>query len=109
MNLKRAGRVAAVLAAVCGAGLGNAAAAAASRTVAWGTTSSAPAGARGELFGVAAASSADVLAVGGYNPGQPPTAGADQAVRGALDRQRVERHQGAAGAGVPGRRAGCPV
>ena len=41
--------------------------------MAWGTTSSAPAGARGELFGVAAASSADVLAVGGYNPGQPPT------------------------------------
>src|SRR5215469_6061348 len=87
MNLKRAGRVAAVLAAVCGAGLGNAAAAAASQPapkpaisqaaaaqpVAWGTTNSAPAGARGELFGVAAASSADVLAVGGYNPGQPPT------------------------------------
>ena len=39
-----------------------------------GTTSSAPAAARGELFGVASASSADVLAVGGYNPGQPPTA-----------------------------------
>jgi hypothetical protein len=74
MNLKRAGRVAAVLAAVCGAGLGNAAAAAASQTVAWGTTSSATAGSRGQLFGVAAASSADVLAVGGYNPGQPPTA-----------------------------------
>src|SRR5712691_3389945 len=75
MNLKRAGREAAVLAAVSGAGLGNAAAAAAaSQTVAWGTTSSAPAGALGELFGVAAASSADVLAVGGYNPGQPPTA-----------------------------------
>jgi len=74
MNRKRAGRVAAVLAAVCGAGLGSAGAAAASQTVAWGTTSSAPAGALGELFGVAAASSADVLAVGGYNPGQPPTA-----------------------------------
>jgi hypothetical protein len=28
----------------------------------------------GQLFGVAAASSADVLAVGGFNPGQPPTA-----------------------------------
>jgi hypothetical protein len=79
MNLKRAGRVVAVLAAVCAAGLGNAGlgnaeAVAASRTVAWGTTSSAPAGARGELFGVAAASSADALAVGGYNAGQPPTA-----------------------------------
>ena len=74
MNLKRAGRAAAVLAAVCGAGLGTAAAAAASQTVAWGTTTSAPAGALGELFGVAAASSSDVLAVGGFNPGQPPTA-----------------------------------
>ena len=74
MNVKRAGRAAAVLAAVCGAGLANGGAAAASRAVAWGTTSSAPAGARGQLFGVAAASSADVLAVGGYNPGQPPTA-----------------------------------
>ena len=74
MKLKRAGRAAAVLAAVCGAGLGSAGAAAASQTVAWGTTSSAPAGALGELFGVAAASSSDVLAVGGFNPGQPPTA-----------------------------------
>jgi hypothetical protein len=74
MDLKRVGRVAAVLAAVCGAGLGQAAAAAASPTVAWGTTASAPAGSLGELFGVATASSADVLAVGGYNPGKPPTA-----------------------------------
>jgi hypothetical protein len=74
MNLRRAGRAAAVLAAVCGAGLGSAAAAAASQPVAWGTTSSAPAGALGELFGVAAASASDVLAVGGFNPGQPPTA-----------------------------------
>src|SRR5580704_19132004 len=74
MNPKRAGRVFAALAAVCGAGLGNTWAAAASQPVAWGTTSSAPAGARGQLLGLAAASSADVLAVGGYNPGQPPTA-----------------------------------
>jgi hypothetical protein len=76
MNLTRTGRVVAVLAAVCGAGLGNvtAGAAATPQTVAWGTTGSAPAGARGESFGVAAASAADVLAVGGYNPGQPPTA-----------------------------------
>ena len=79
MDLKRAGRVAAVLGAVSGAalgngGLGNVEAAAASLPVAWGTTISAPAGVRGELFGVAAASSADVLAVGGDNPGQPPTA-----------------------------------
>ena len=69
MNLRRAGRTIAVLAAVCGAGLGSAgAAAAASQMVACGTTTSAPAGALGELFGVAAASSADVLAVGGFNP-----------------------------------------
>ncbi len=74
MKAKQAGRVAVVLAAACGAGLGSTWAVAASQPVAWGTTSSAPAGARGELFGVAAASSSDVLAVGGYNPGQPPTA-----------------------------------
>ena len=95
VDLKRAGRAIAALGAVCGAGLGtNAALAAvaavpavaavaavpaapaapAARTVAWGTTSSAPAGALGKLFGVGAASPADVLAVGGYNPGQPPTA-----------------------------------
>jgi hypothetical protein len=48
--------------------------AAASQTVAWGTTSSAPAGTLGELFGVAAASSTDALAVGGFNPGEQPTA-----------------------------------
>jgi hypothetical protein len=75
MNVRRAGRAAAVLAAVCGAGLGCAGAAAASQaTVAWGTTTSAPAGALGQLFGVAAASSTDVLAVGGFNPGVTPTA-----------------------------------
>src|SRR5215471_7441214 len=74
MKLKRAGRVVAVLAAAWGAGLGSAGAAAASQTVAWGTTTSAPAGALGQLFGVAAASRTDVLAVGGFNPGQPPTA-----------------------------------
>ena len=74
MSLRREGRAVLVLGAVCAAGLGSAGAAAASTTVAWGTTSSAPAGALGELFGVAAASAADVLAVGGYNPGQPPTA-----------------------------------
>ena len=52
----------------------TAAGVAASPTVAWGTTSSAAAGKLGELFGVAAASSTDLLAVGGYNPGQRPTA-----------------------------------
>ena len=74
MNLRRTGWLIMVLGAVCGAGLGSTGAVAASRTVAWGTTSSAPAGVRAELFGVASASAADVLAVGGYNPGKPPTA-----------------------------------
>jgi hypothetical protein len=74
MKARRAGRAIAVLTAVCGAGLGNTWAAAAPQPVAWGTTVSAPAGARGQLFGVAAASASDVLAVGGFNPGQPPTA-----------------------------------
>lgn len=74
MNPRRAWRAAAVLAAACGTGLSTTMAAAAAQPVAWGTTVSAPAGARGELFGVAAASSSDVLAVGGFNPGQPPTA-----------------------------------
>jgi hypothetical protein len=74
MNLKRAGRVVIVLGAVYGAGLSSAAAGAASQTVAWGTSISAPAGSRAELLGVASASAADVLAVGGYNPGQAPAA-----------------------------------
>jgi hypothetical protein len=74
MNARRAGQVVAALAAVGAAGLGSTGAAAAAQPVAWGTTSSAPAGTLGELLGVAAASSSDVLAVGGYNPGQPPTA-----------------------------------
>ena len=74
MKARRVERAVAVLAAVCGAGLGNTWAAAAPQPVAWGTTVSAPAGARGQLLGVAAASSSDVLAVGGFNPGQPPTA-----------------------------------
>jgi hypothetical protein len=75
MKTSRAGRVTTALASLCIAGLAGAGAAtAASQTVAWGTTSSAPAGTLGELFGVAAASATDVLAVGGYNPGQPPTA-----------------------------------
>lgn len=74
MKARRVGRAVAVLAAVCAAGLGNTWAAAAAQPVAWGTTVSAPAGARGQLFGVAAASPSDVLAVGGFNPGQPPTA-----------------------------------
>src|SRR5262249_61560968 len=55
-------------------GLAPGAAAAASATVAWGTTTSAPAGTLANLFGVAASSSSDVLAVGGYNSGESPTA-----------------------------------
>src|SRR6516225_10866138 len=74
MSLRRAWRAAMVAGAVCSAGLAASAAAAASTTVAWGTTTSAPAGTLADLFGVAASSSSDVLAVGGYNPGEPPTA-----------------------------------
>ena len=74
MSLKRAWRAALVAGAVCSAGLAASAAAAASTTVAWGTTTSAPAGTLADLVGVAASSSSDVLAVGGYNPGEPPTA-----------------------------------
>jgi len=74
MKLKQTGRVAMVLGVVCGAGLATTGAAAAATTVAWGTTTSAPAGTRAQLFGGAAASASDVLAVGGYNPGEAPTA-----------------------------------
>jgi hypothetical protein len=74
MRLKRAWRATLVAGVVCSAGLAASAAAAASTTVAWGTTASAPAGTLADLFGVAAASSSDVLAVGGYNPGEFPTA-----------------------------------
>jgi hypothetical protein len=74
MSLKRAWRAAVVAGVSCSAGLAASAAAAASTTVAWGTTTSAPAGTLADLFGVAASSSSDVLAVGGYNPGESPTA-----------------------------------
>ena len=74
MSLKRAWGAAMVALVVCSAGLAASAAAAASATVAWGTTTSAPAGTLANLFGVAASSSSDVLAVGGYNPGEFPTA-----------------------------------
>ena len=90
-----------VLAAVCGAGLGSTGAAAASQPVAWGTTSSAPAGARAQLFGVAAASPADVLAVGGYNPGQPPTAVLTRPYAEHWNGSGWSATQRAAGAGVP--------
>src|SRR5262245_578223 len=74
MSLKQAWRAAMVAGVVCSAGLAGSAATAASTTVAWGTTTSAPAGTLADLFGVAASSSSDVLAVGGYNPGESPTA-----------------------------------
>jgi len=74
MRLKQTVRVTIVLGVVCGSGLATTGAAAAAATVAWGTTTSAPAGTRAQLFGVAAASASDVLAVGGYNPGETPTA-----------------------------------
>jgi hypothetical protein len=73
-KLKPTGRVAMVLGVVCGVGVASIGAAAAATTVAWGTTSSAPAGTRAKLFGVASASASDVLAVGGFNPGETPTA-----------------------------------
>jgi hypothetical protein len=74
MSLTRAWRAAMVAGVACSAGLAASAATAASATVAWGTTTSAPAGTLADLFGVAASSSSDVLAVGGYNPGESPTA-----------------------------------
>src|SRR6266700_1757729 len=74
MSLKRAWRAAVAAGVVCSAGLAASAASAASATVAWGTTTSAPAGTLADLFGVAASSSSDVLAAGGYNPGESPTA-----------------------------------
>jgi len=74
MSLKQAWRAALVAGVVCSGGLATGTAAAASATVAWGTTASAPAGTLADLFGVAASSSSDVLAVGGYNPGEFPTA-----------------------------------
>jgi hypothetical protein len=93
MNLKRAGRAAAAMAAACGAGLASTGAAAAAQPVAWGTTGSAPAGARAQLLGVAAASPADVLAVGGYNPGKPPT--------GVLTRPYAEHWNGGGWTATP--------
>ena len=75
MKPERAGWIVVALAVACAvAGLGSAGVLAAARQVAWGTTASAPAGKLGELFGVAAVSPTDVLAIGGYNPGHAPTA-----------------------------------
>jgi hypothetical protein len=84
---KQAGRVVLVLGVVCGTWLASAGAASASATVAWGTTASAPAGTLAGLFGVAASSS-EVLAVGGYNPGEIPTR--------VLTRPYAERWNGSA-------------
>lgn len=72
-----------------GAALGPASAA----EIAWGTTTSAPAGTRAELFGIAAAAPDDVWAVGGFNPGQPPTA--------VLIRPYAEHWDGTAWAATP--------
>ena len=60
---------------------------------AWGTTESAPAGTLAQLFGVATISPADVLAVGAYNPGEPPTA--------VLTRPYAEHWNGSAWAMTP--------
>lgn len=64
-----------------------------SAEIAWGTTVSAPAGTRAELFGVSAAAADDVWAVGGYNPGEPPTA--------VLTRPYAEHWDGGAWAATP--------
>ena len=93
MKPKHTGRIAAVLAVSCMAGLSSTGALAATQAVAWGTTPSAPAGALGELFGVAAASPTEVLAVGGYNPGHPPTA--------VLTNPYAERWNGTAWSATP--------
>lgn len=61
--------------------------------LAWGTTQSAPAGTRAELFGVAAAAPDDIWAVGGFNPGEPPTA--------VLIRPYAEHWDGSAWAATP--------
>jgi hypothetical protein len=61
--------------------------------MAWGTTTSAPAGTRAELFGIAAAAPDDIWAVGGYNPGQPPTA--------VLTRPYAEHWDGSAWSATP--------
>ncbi len=61
--------------------------------VAWGTTPSAPAGAMAQLFGVAAAAPDDAVAVGGYNPGAPPTA--------VLTRPYAEHWDGVAWSATP--------
>jgi hypothetical protein len=66
---------------------------AAAAEMAWGTTTSAPAGTRAELFGIAAAAADDIWAVGGYNPGQPPTA--------VLTRPYAEHWDGSAWSATP--------
>lgn len=71
---RRAAETGFLVAVVCAAAASMPGAAAAAGTVAWGTTKSAPSGTLGELFGVAAASSTDALAAGGFNPGEAPTA-----------------------------------
>ncbi len=62
-----------VAAAVIGVALSPASTQAAAGQVAWGTTTSAPAGTLAHLFGVAAVPG-QAWAVGGYNPGVSPTA-----------------------------------
>ena len=60
---------------------------------AWGTTPRAPAGPRAELLGVAAAAADDIWAVGGFNPGEPPTA--------VLTRPYAEHWNGSGWAATP--------
>jgi hypothetical protein len=60
---------------------------------AWGSTTSAPAGTRADMFATTAASGTDVWAVGGYNPGEPPTA--------VLTQPYAQHWDGAAWAATP--------
>ena len=88
MRFRQTRRIAVMLGAVGAAVLATTGVAAAASTVAWGTTSSAPAGARAQLFGVATTSATDVLAVGGFNPGEFPS--------GVLTRPYAEHWNGSA-------------
>ncbi len=87
-----AARVVALSAGAC-VSLGGTDAIAAEPEIAWGTTISAAAGTRAELFGVSAAAADSVWAVGGFNPGLPPTA--------VLTRPYAEHWDGASWTATP--------
>jgi hypothetical protein len=72
---------------------GPPAAASGTSVVAWGTTTSAPAGYRANLYGVATAGPADVWAVGAYNP--------DSSVSQVLDQPYAEHWNGSVWTATP--------